>query len=86
MEEMLKQILTKLNGLEQGQKDIKENFKRLSDKVDNIEQAVSGIKVSQNEDVIAILKRVDQDIEDKTQALNKRVYKLETEYERLSRN
>ncbi|WP_425203678.1 hypothetical protein [Priestia megaterium] len=79
MEEMLKQILTKLNGLEQGQKEIKE-------KVNNIEQAVSRIEVSQNEDVIAILKRVDQDIEDKTQALNKRVYKLETEYERLSRN
>ncbi|MEM4994919.1 hypothetical protein WKH56_20355 [Priestia sp. SB1] len=86
MEEMLKQILTKLNGLKQGQKEMKEDFKNLSDKVDNIEKAVNRIEVSQNEDVIAILKRVDQDIEDKTQALNKRVYKLETEYERLSRN
>jgi len=79
MEDILKQILTKLNGLEQGQKEIKE-------KINNIEQTVSRIEVSQNEDVIAILKRVDQDVEDKTQALNKRVYKLETEYERLSRN
>ena len=79
MEDILKQILTKLNGLEQGQKEIKE-------KINNIEQTVSRIEVSQNEDVIAILKRVDQDVEDKTQALNKCVYKLETEYERLSRN
>ncbi|WP_456276529.1 hypothetical protein [Bacillus sp. AK128] len=78
MEKLLIEILGKLNSietkidtLESGQKDIKESVHR--------------IELSQPQDIVALLERMNKTLENKTEVLNKRVFNVETEIERLNR-
>lgn len=85
MEETLKLILNELKGLKEGQGNLEQNVSKLQQDVSEIKETVNRIEHNQNEDVIAILKRVDRNIEARTEALNKRVYKLESEFEYLDK-
>ncbi|WP_246944973.1 hypothetical protein [Bacillus pinisoli] len=78
MEKLLIEILSKLNSietkidtLESGQKEIKESVHR--------------IELSQPQDIVALLERMNKTLENKTEVLNKRVFNVETEIERLNR-
>lgn len=64
--------------LEKGQNEIKEDVKE-------IKEAVHRIELDQPKDIVAMLDRMNKNFDDKSEALNKRVFKVETEIERLKR-
>ncbi|MBM7662814.1 hypothetical protein JOC85_003625 [Bacillus mesophilus] len=78
MEELLKQLL-------QGQNEIKIDIKEIKSEVTDIKNAVHRIELSQPQDIVAILDRMNKNLENKTDVLNKRVFNVETELERLNR-
>jgi hypothetical protein len=78
MEELLKQLL-------QGQQEIKSDIKEIKSEITDIKNAVHRIELSQPQDVVAILDRMNINFENKTDVLNKRVFNVETELERLNR-
>lgn len=67
--------------LAKGQKNIEGRLMRLEDDVKEVKQAISRVEVGQQQDVLAILKRVDKNIENRTDVLNKRTFDLETKFE-----
>jgi hypothetical protein len=71
MEELLIQIL-------EGQNEIKKDIKE-------IKTTVQRIEISQPQDITALLERMNINLENKMEVLNKRVFNVETEIERLNR-
>lgn len=74
------QILQRLDSVESGQRD-------LFAEVQEIKQGVYRIEESQPKDVTAMLSRIYSKLEDKdfeVSVLNKRVFKLEAEVERIN--
>jgi vacuolar-type H+-ATPase subunit D/Vma8 len=78
MEDLLNQLL-------QGQNEIKNDIKEIKSEVTDIKNAVHRIELSQPQDIVAILDRMNKNLENKTDVLNKRVFNVETELERLNR-
>jgi hypothetical protein len=67
---------------------LKSDMSNVGNKVSNIESSVheirdivTRIEVSQNEDVIALLKTFNSKIDSKTEALNKRLFRVESKLE-----
>jgi hypothetical protein len=88
VEKVLNEILLKLGNLDSNVATLTGKVSNLETKVGNLETGVGEIKeivtrieVSQNEDVIALLKTFNGKIDAKTEALNKRLYDVETRLE-----
>lgn len=78
MEEILKQILSEIKEMRVDIKDLKQGQNRLE---------IGQEKLQRNlvDSLGLYTDKIVEHIDDKTEALNKRVYKVETEIERLSR-
>ncbi|GGF92734.1 hypothetical protein GCM10010913_12850 [Paenibacillus aceti] len=84
----IKSIKSDIRQLNQNQLLLSENQKHMSLQIDNILQAVLRIGDSQPEDISALLDRIHNNILDKDSeiaALNKRVFRLESDFEKFSR-
>ncbi|WNB92611.1 hypothetical protein [Bacillus sp. NEB1478] len=95
MEKVLNEILLKLSNLENGQMEFREGQKGLEvrqtsfessvheirDSVHDIRDIVTRIEIGQNEDVIALLKLFNNNIDSKTEVLNKRLFRVESKLE-----
>ncbi|MFB5763663.1 hypothetical protein [Paenibacillus medicaginis] len=74
--------------LDQNQKLLDQNQKQMTPQIDNILQSVIRIEDSQPKDISALLDRIHDNILDKDSeiaALNKRVFRLESDFEKFSR-
>lgn len=78
MEELLKQLIS-------GQEDIKSDMKQIKSDITEIKTAVHHIELTQPQDITALLERMNKNLEHKTEALNKSVFNVETEIERLNK-
>jgi chromosome segregation ATPase len=99
LEQGQKELVGKVTTLEQGQKELVGKVttmdKRLNrlelrnDEMQNdvteIRKVVHRLEENQPKDIEAILERINNKVDDKCDALNKRVFEIETEIERLSR-
>ncbi|MEH7386426.1 hypothetical protein V7147_13620 [Bacillus sp. JJ1521] len=95
MEELLKQILRGQDELKVVLKNeittVKTELKselsivkaELKSEILEVKEAVLRIELSQPQDIVALLERMNKNLESKTEALNKRVFNVETELERL---
>jgi len=80
LEASQQRVIARLGHLEAGQLTLEQGQREVL-------QVVRRIEEHQNDDVIALLKRVDANTQEKeyeVQTLNKRVFKLEVEFEKLS--
>lgn len=80
LEASQQRVIARLGHLEAGQLTLEQGQREVL-------QVVRRIEERQNDDVIALLKRVDANTQEKeyeVQTLNKRVFKLEVEFEKLS--
>ncbi|MBT2679340.1 hypothetical protein J7E38_10025 [Bacillus sp. ISL-35] len=78
MEEILKQILNEIKDMRVDIKDLRQGQNRLEIGQEKLQKTLF--------DSIGLnIDKIVEHIDDKTEALNKRVYKVETEIERLSR-
>ncbi|MFJ5717301.1 hypothetical protein [Neobacillus sp. NPDC093127] len=89
MEEILQQILKKLD-------ELSTDVKRLESKVDSVDNKVDNLKSSIGTDLTPYIEknvqhidesneRIIRYVDDKTDALNKRVFAVETDIQRLTR-
>jgi chromosome segregation ATPase len=88
MENLLKQMLTELQGLKKDVTSLMDGQTRLEQKVDGIYQAVVRIEEGQPKDIYAMLENIDRKLEDKDSeitVLNKRIFKIESDIERLNK-
>lgn len=95
MEELLKQILkgqeelkTELNDVISTVKiDIKNELEivktELKNEILEVKEAVHRIELSQPQDIVPMLERMNKNLEIKTEVLNKRIFNVETEIEQL---
>ncbi|HHY74087.1 MAG TPA: hypothetical protein GX497_12875 [Bacillus bacterium] len=88
-EQILQQILNQMTAMQEEFKGIKNEMKTRFDHLDSevfeIKEAVHRIELSQPEDILSLMEQIRNKLEDKTEVLNKRVYNVETEVQRLSR-
>jgi vacuolar-type H+-ATPase subunit D/Vma8 len=99
MDELLKEIINKLNSIDSKIDNLDTKVDSLETKVDSLEtkvvnlehgqkeikESVHRIELSQPQDIVALLERMNKNLENKTEVLNKRVFNVETEIERLNR-
>lgn len=88
LEQNQKSMELNQKSLEQRQEVLEQNQQQMSLQADNILQAVLRIEDSQPEDISALLDRIHNNILDKDSeiaALNKRVFRLESDFEKFSR-
>jgi chromosome segregation ATPase len=74
--------------LRDGQRGLRADVEEVKNGQKEIKEAVIRLEETQPKDIIAILERIDKKLDTKDfelYALNKRVFKVETEIERLSR-
>ncbi|WP_339061089.1 hypothetical protein [Tepidibacillus marianensis] len=86
MEKLLKQILSEVQNIKNDIISLKDNQNRLEHKVDGIYQAVVRIEEGQPKDIFAILENINRKLDNKDSeinVLNKRIFKVEAEIERL---
>jgi archaellum component FlaC len=88
MEELLKQILIEIAGMKSEITGIKTNMVRLEHKVDGIYQSVVRMEEGQPLDIYAMLGNISNKVDSRDSeitVLNKRVFKLESDVERLNK-
>ncbi|MBT2641952.1 hypothetical protein J7I80_06930 [Bacillus sp. ISL-41] len=92
MEVDIKDLKQGQNGLEVDIKDLKQGLYRLEVDIKDLKQGQNRLEIGQEKlqknlvDSLGFYTdKIVEHIDDKTEALNKRVYKVETEIERLSR-
>ncbi len=92
MEEILKQILNEIKEMHVDIKDLKHGQDRLETDIKGLKQGQNKLEIGQEklqrnfvDSLEFYTDKIVEHIDDKTEALNKRVYKVETEIERLSR-
>ncbi|KIY22566.1 hypothetical protein [Mesobacillus subterraneus] len=90
-EEILKQILSEIKGVKHGQEQLEKKmearFNTVDNRLESIEQTLVRMEADQPEDITALLKQINGKLEDKdydVQALNKRVFKVESEIEKIT--
>lgn len=66
-------------------KDMNNRFDHLDKEVHDIKESVHRIELNQPEDILSLMHQIQNKLEDKTEVLNKRVYNVETEVQRLGR-
>lgn len=74
--------------LNQNQQLLDQNQKQMSLQIDNLLQSVQRIEDRQPEEISALLKRIHDNLLDKDSeiaALNKRVFRLESDFEKFSK-
>jgi len=74
----LKDIKVNVSNLNEGQEHLQKDVKE-------IKESVHRIELSQPKDIVALLKQMNKNMEDKTDVLNKRIFNTETAVERLNR-
>lgn len=92
MEDILKQILNEVQEIRVGMNDLKQGQNRLEIDIKDLKQGQNRLEIGQEKlqknlvDSLGLYTdKIVEHIDDKTEALNKRVYKVETEIERLSK-
>lgn len=68
--------------------EVTDLLKKMDSKVDRVEEAVNRIEQNEPADIMSILKQMNDKLDEREaeiQVLNKRVFKVETEIERLTR-
>ncbi len=86
MEAILNQILSEIKGMKADIVYLKESQSSIEQKIDGIYKAVVRIEEGQPKDIFAILENINQKLDTKESeinVLNKRIFKVETEIERL---
>ncbi|MBM7571354.1 hypothetical protein [Aquibacillus albus] len=89
MEELLRQLLSGQNDLKndikQMKSDITNDIEQMKSDITEIKTAVHRIELSQPQDITALLDRMNKNLEHKMEVLNKRVFNVEAEIERLNK-
>lgn len=87
-DEMMQQLINMIGNNNERLNNMDKRFDTADAKLDRIEAAVNRIEHNEPENIVAILKQINDKLDNKEfelQALNKRVFKNETEIERLTR-
>lgn len=87
-ESMMQQLINLVGQNNERFNDMDQRFDGVDQRLDRIEAAVNRIEQNEPADITAMLKQIDKKLDERDneiQALNKRVFKTESEIERLTR-
>lgn len=87
-DEMMQQLIIATGSNNERLNNIDKRLDNIDGKLDRIEAAANRLEHNEPENIVAILKQINSKLDDRDyelQALNKRLFKNETEIERLTR-
>jgi len=87
-EAMMQQLINMVGKNNERFNDLEKRFDKVDQRLESIEASVQRIEMNEPADIMAMLKQINGKLDDRDndmQALNKRVFKVESEIERLTR-
>ena len=87
-DEMMQQLINLVAKNNERFNDMDKRFDRVDQRLERIEEAVNRLEENEPADIMSMLKQINGKLDERdneNQALNKRVFKTESEIERLTR-